>query len=70
MVRLRTWRRVALLMKPNCGPTVQGLLIKRTRSAFVLLNAEVLEADDRSHELAGVHFEVPRENVYGVQELA
>lgn len=68
LARLNSWGRVALLMKPGCGPTIQGLLVRRTRREFVLLNAELLEGEDRTHELAG-HVEVPRENVYGIQEI-
>lgn len=67
--RMGAWRRVALIMKPGCGPTVQGVLVRRTRREFVLLNAELIEADDRTHALDRGHFEVPRENVYGVQEI-
>lgn len=68
MVRRNAWRKYALLMKPGCGPTIQGLLVKRTRNAFILLNAELLEGEDRTHDLAG-HIEVLRENVYGLQEI-
>jgi hypothetical protein len=63
------WPRVALLMKPGCGPTVQGLLMKRTRREYVLFNAELLQDEQTTHELAPGPFTVPRENVYGWQEI-
>lgn len=55
-------------MRPGCGATIEGLVVKRTRRSFVLIDAEILEGEDRTHELAG-HVEVLRENVYCLQEL-
>jgi hypothetical protein len=63
------WPRVALLMKPGCGPTVQGLLMKRNRREYVLFNAELVQDEQTTHELERGPFEVPRENVFGVQEI-
>lgn len=68
-IKLGVWRRYALHMKPGHGPTVEGMLVRRTRRAFVLMNATVREDADRSYDLAGT-IEIPRENVYGLQELA
>lgn len=62
-----TKRRYALHMKAGM-PTIEGLLVKRTRRSFVLIAAQILEDPDRTHDLGG-HVEVPRENVYCLQEL-
>lgn len=67
-IRERYARRYALHMKPGQGPTIEGLLVRRTRRSFVLINAALAEAADRSHSLAG-HVEVLRENVYCLQEI-
>ena len=64
---LKTTKRVALHMKDNT--TVEGLLVKRTRDAFVLIKAQIVQDVDRTHELGG-HVEVPRENVYLLQEIS
>jgi hypothetical protein len=66
-VGLKTTRRVALHMKDNT--TIEGLLVKRTRSSFVLIKAVIVQDVDRTHELGG-HVEVPRENVYVLQEIS
>jgi hypothetical protein len=63
-----TAKRYALHMKPGCGPTIEGLLVRRTRREFVLIAAQMLEDADRSHEIGG-HVTVPRENVYCLQEI-
>jgi hypothetical protein len=63
------WPRVAIYMKPGHGPTVQGLLMKRNRRDFVLFNAELVEDESRTHELARGPFTVPAANVYGWQEI-
>lgn len=61
-------RRYALHMKPGCGPTIEGLVIQRTRREFVLLGAQLLESSDRTVDLGG-HVFVLRENVFCLQEL-
>ena len=63
-----TARRITLHMKPGCGPTIEGLLVKRSRREFVLIKAEILEDADRTHDMGG-HVTVPRENVYCLQEM-
>lgn len=60
-------RRYAFHMKDGL-PTIEGLLVKRTRRGFLLVKAEILEAADRTHDLGG-HVEVLRENVFCLQEL-
>lgn len=60
-------KRYALHMKDGM-PTMEGLLVKRTSRAFILITAQILEAADRTHDLGG-HVEVLRENVYCLQEL-
>lgn len=65
---MKTNKRYALHMKPGCGPTIEGLLVKRARREFVLLDASMLEDADRTHDMAG-HVTVPRENVYCLQEI-
>ena len=60
-------KRVALHMKADM-PTIEGLLVKRTRTDYVLIAAEIVQDADRSHDLGG-HVLVPRENVYCVQEI-
>jgi hypothetical protein len=60
-------KRYAFHMKAGM-PTIEGLLVKRTRHAFILIKAQILEAADRTHDLGG-HVEVLRENVYCLQEL-
>ena len=60
-------KRVALHMKDN-APTIEGVLVKRTRSDYVLIAAEILAGPDQTHSLAG-HVLVPRGNVYCVQEI-
>lgn len=62
-----TKRRYAFHMK-NGAPTIEGLLVRRTRSDFVLIAAQIVESEERSHEMAG-HVLVPRENVYCLQEI-
>jgi hypothetical protein len=52
----------------NGAPTIEGLLVRRTRSDFVLIAAQIVESEERSHEMAG-HVLVPRENVYCLQEI-
>lgn len=64
---LKTVKRYALHMKDNT--TIEGLLVKRTRDSFVLIKASIVQDVDRTHELGG-HVEVPRENVYLLQEIA
>ena len=63
---LKTVKRYALHMKDDT--TIEGLLVKRTRTSFVLIKAQIVQDVDRTHELGG-HVEVPRENVYVLQEL-
>ena len=63
---LGTAKRVALHMKDDT--TIEGLLVKRTRNSFVLIKASIVQSADRTHELGG-HVEVPRENVYVIQEI-
>jgi hypothetical protein len=65
-----TKRRVALHMKPGCGPTIEGLLVKYHRRAgeYELIDAEMLEDADRTHSIAGPVF-VHRENVYCRQAI-
>jgi len=65
-VGLKKTRRVALHMKDNT--TVEGLLVRRTRDSFVLVKAQIVQDVDRTHDLGG-HVEVPRENVYLLQEI-
>jgi hypothetical protein len=60
-------RRYALHMKDR-QPTLEGLLIHRRKGHYVLIDAEILEATDRTHSLEG-RVEVPRENVYCLQEV-
>lgn len=67
-MRMKRNQRYALHMKPGCGPTIEGLLVKRTRSEYVLLLATLLEDTDRTHDMAN-HVGIPRENVYCWQEL-
>jgi hypothetical protein len=55
-------------MKPGSGPTVEGLLVRRGRDRFVLIDVQLLEAADRTHALSG-RVEVLRENVFCLQEL-
>jgi hypothetical protein len=43
--------------------------MKRTRREYVLFNAELLQDEQTTHELAPGPFTVPRENVYGWQEI-
>lgn len=63
---LKTARRVALHMKDNT--TIEGLLVKRTRSEFVLIKAKIVQDVNATYDLGG-HVEVPRENVYVVQSI-
>jgi hypothetical protein len=73
-----TKRRVALHMKPGCGPTIEGLLVKYHRrgrrpaheasTSHLLIDAEMLEDADRTHSIAGPVF-VHRENVYCRQAI-
>lgn len=63
---LRTVKRVALHMKDDT--TIEGLLVKRTRDSFILLKAQIVQDVNRTHDLGG-HVEVPRENVYVIQEV-
>jgi hypothetical protein len=63
-----TARRITLHMKPGCGPTIEGLLIKRTRREYVLIKAELLEDTERTHDMGG-HVTVLRENVFCIQEM-
>jgi len=60
-------RRYAFHMKGDL-PTIEGLLVKRYRDRYILIGAELLEDKDRTVQLAG-HVEIPRENVYVLQEL-
>lgn len=60
-------KRYAFHMKDDM-PTIEGVLVKRLRDRFVLIAAQIIQAEDRSHDLAG-HVEVLRENVYVLQEL-
>lgn len=62
----KTSKRYAFHLKNDT--TIEGLLVKQTRSDYLLLKAAILEAEDRSRELSG-HVVVPRENVYVVQEI-
>lgn len=64
---MKTKRRYALHMKDNM-PTIEGLLIKRLRREFILLDATLLEDADRTHSMAGP-VTVLRENVFCLQEL-
>jgi hypothetical protein len=63
----RKCRRYAFHMK-NSMPTIEGLLVKRLKDRFVLINAQIIQSEDRSHDMAG-HVEVLRENVYVLQEI-
>ena len=65
---VKTNRRFALHMKPGCGPTAEGLLVKRTRREFVLIDARLVEAEDRTHDIAGPVVFL-RENIYCLQEI-
>lgn len=65
---VRTRKRYAVHMKPGSGPTVEGLLVRRGRDRFVLIDVQLLEAADRTHALSG-RVEVLRENVFCLQEL-
>lgn len=60
-----TKRRFAFHMKPGCGPTMEGLLVKYHRriAEFELLDAKLVETEDRSTSIAGPVF-LPRENVF------
>jgi hypothetical protein len=65
-----TKRRVALHMKPGCGPTIEGLLVKYHRRAgeYELLDAQMVEDVERTHSLGSPVF-VLRENVYCRQAI-
>ena len=60
-------RRYAFHMKDGM-PTIEGILIHRRRRHFVLIGAEILQDANSTHELAG-HVEIPRENVFCLQEI-
>lgn len=60
-------KRYALHMKDDT--TIEGLLVKRSRDSFVLIKAKIVKDVDRTYDLGG-HVEVPRENVYILQEIA
>jgi hypothetical protein len=60
-------RRYAFHMKDGL-PTIEGVLVHRRRRHFVLIAAEILQDRDSTQELSG-HLEVPRENVYFLQEI-
>jgi hypothetical protein len=62
-----TKRKYALHMKDG-SPTIEGLLVKRAQRHFVLINAEILQDRDSTQELGG-RVEIPRENVYCLQEI-
>jgi hypothetical protein len=49
-------------------PTIEGLLVKRLKDRFVVINAQIVQSEDRSHDMGG-HVEVLRENVYVLQEI-
>jgi hypothetical protein len=65
-----TKRRVALHMKPGCGPTIEGLLVKYHRRAgeYELIDAQILRGRRPDAQLAGPVF-VLRENVYCRQAI-
>ena len=60
-------KRYALHMKDG-QPTLEGLLVRRGRRFYTLIAAAIVEDEDRTNPLAG-HIEVPRENVYVLQEI-
>ena len=60
-------KRYAVHMKADM-PTIEGLLVSRSRTELVLIDVEVLQDAQRSHALSG-RVRVPRENVYCLQEL-
>jgi len=62
-----TKRRYALHML-NGAPTIEGLLIRKLRHEFVLIDAKLLEGEDRTHSMAGP-VTVLRENVFCLQEI-
>ena len=62
-----TKKRFAFHMRDDL-PTIEGLLVRTTRSDFVVLGAQVLQDKDTSHELSG-HVFIPRRNVYVRQEI-
>ena len=62
-----TKKRFAFHMRDDL-PTIEGLLVRTTRSDFVVLGAQVLQDKDTSHELSG-HVFIPRGNVYVRQEI-
>lgn len=60
-------RRFAFHMKDG-SPTMEGLLLARRRREYVVTNVLILQSESESHALAGT-VEVPRENVYALQEI-
>ena len=63
-----TKKRFAFHMRDDL-PTIEGLLVKTTRSEFVLLGASIVQDKDTSHELSG-HVFVQKTNVYCRQEIS
>ena len=61
-------RRYALHGKPGL-PTIHGLLVRRTPNYFVLHDATILEAVDKTHDVQG-RLEVLRENVFCLERLS
>lgn len=60
-------RRYALHGKPGT-PSIHGLLVRRLRDRFVLHDAQILEAVDKTHDVQG-RVEVLRENVWFLERL-
>lgn len=65
---MKTSKRYAFLMKPGCGPTIEGLLVGRTRREFVLIGAEVINGPGDVQEM-GSEVTLLRENVFCLQEI-
>ena len=60
-------RRYAFHMKDG-SPTLEGLLVARRRREYVITDTLILKSADESVALDGA-IEVPRENVWVMQEL-
>ena len=59
-------KRFALHMKDD-SPTIEGVLVKRSRREYILIAAQIMQ-QDRSIPMEG-RVEVPREHVYCLQEI-
>lgn len=64
---MKKCRRYAFHMKDG-SPTIEALLVARRRHEFVVKDALILKSASESVSLDGV-LEVPRENVWVMQEI-